>query len=91
MNRVDKVHFQGAVTSVKARIRLLRSFDQIPSHQYQSYTLLIDGEVGGQSRTGIRIAVGGFYGALDGVPFVTNCNYNAHQRIGSEGWRTRNS
>lgn len=53
-----KLSFQGTITSVKARIRLLRSFDQIPSHQYQGYTLVLDGEIGGETRTGIRIAVG---------------------------------
>lgn len=34
------VSFRGEVLAVKARIRLLRSFDQI-SHQYQGYTLVI--------------------------------------------------
>jgi hypothetical protein len=35
---------------VKARIRLFRSFDQVPTHQYQGYTLTLDGEVGGAMR-----------------------------------------
>ena len=34
------VSFRGEVLAVKARIRLLRSFDQI-SHQYQGFTLVI--------------------------------------------------
>ena len=34
------VCFRGEVVAVKARIRLIRSFDQI-SHQYQGYTLVI--------------------------------------------------
>lgn len=54
----DKIVFSGTITSVKARIRLLRSFDQIPSHQYQGYTLVLDGEVGGGSRTGFKVAIG---------------------------------
>src|ERR1700730_551698 len=34
------VCFRGEVVAVKARIRLIRSFDQI-SHQYRGYTLVI--------------------------------------------------
>lgn len=54
MGRVA-VSFRGEVVAVKARIRLVRSFDQI-SHQYQGYTLVVDsadtkGEV-------LRVAVG---------------------------------
>jgi hypothetical protein len=36
----DWVAFRGEVLAVKARIRLIRSFDQI-SHQYQGYTLCL--------------------------------------------------
>jgi hypothetical protein len=49
------VSFRGEVVAVKARIRLIRSFDQI-SHQYQGYTLLVasvdtEGEI-------LRVAIG---------------------------------
>jgi hypothetical protein len=36
--------------SVKARIRLFRSFDRVSTHQYQGYTLTLDGEVDGVMR-----------------------------------------
>lgn len=36
--------------SVKASIRLFRSFDQVSTHQYQGYTLTLDGEVDGVMR-----------------------------------------
>ena len=42
---MDKIHFTGTIVSVKARIRLIRSFDQVPTHQYQGYTLILDGEI----------------------------------------------
>jgi len=38
----EAISFRGQVTAVKARIRLIRSFDQI-SHQYQGYTLVLAG------------------------------------------------
>lgn len=31
--RMDKIHFTVIIISVKARIRLIRSFDQVPTHQ----------------------------------------------------------
>jgi len=37
----DKQSFAGTVAAVKARIRLLRSFDQI-SHSYLGYVLVLD-------------------------------------------------
>jgi hypothetical protein len=49
------VPFHGKVIAVKARIRLLRSFDQI-SHQYLGYTLVISPT--GMKRDPLRIAVG---------------------------------
>ena len=52
-----KVQFAGAVTAVKARIRLLRSFDEI-SHSYQGYTLVLEGAVDGVAQKELRIAVG---------------------------------
>jgi hypothetical protein len=36
--------------SVKASIRLFHSFDQDSTHQYQGYTLTLDGEVDGVMR-----------------------------------------
>jgi len=51
----DTIDFRGEVLAVKARIRLLRSFDQI-SHQYQGYTLVI-GERG-DPESATRVAVG---------------------------------
>lgn len=55
---MEKTSFQGTIISVKARIRLLRSFDQIPTHQYQGYTLILDGEVDGEPRPQFKIAIG---------------------------------
>ncbi|MEK6625130.1 MAG: hypothetical protein AABY86_09185 [Bdellovibrionota bacterium] len=55
---MNKTAFTGIITSVKARIRLLRSFDEVPSHQYQGYVLIMDGEIGGESRTSCKIAIG---------------------------------
>jgi len=52
-----KIAFEGNLLAVKARIRLIRSFDQIPTHQYQGYTLIMEGEAGGQKRR-FKIAVG---------------------------------
>jgi hypothetical protein len=51
------VAFAGEVVAVKARIRLLRSFDEV-SHQYQGYTLVLRGEVGGVPRDEFRVAIG---------------------------------
>ncbi len=55
--KADKEQFAGIVTAVKARIRLLRSFDQI-SHAYQGYTLVLDGTIGGVAQEELRIAIG---------------------------------
>jgi hypothetical protein len=52
-----KVKFQGAVTAVKARIRLLRSFDQI-SHAYLGYTIVMGAVVDGKEWKDLRVAVG---------------------------------
>ena len=54
---MDKIDFAGTIVSVKARIRLIRSFDQIPTHQYQGYTLTLDGEVDGVSRNRFKVAI----------------------------------
>jgi len=53
----QKVSFSGTIAVVKARIKLLRSFDQIPTHQYQGYTLVVKGELGGEAGE-TRVAVG---------------------------------
>ncbi len=55
---MDKIPFTGRIISVKARIRLIRSFDQIPTHQYQGYTLILDGEIDGISHTHFKVAIG---------------------------------
>ena len=55
---MDKIHFTGIIISVKARIRLIRSFDQVPTHQYQGYTLILDGEIDGIPRTHFKVAIG---------------------------------
>lgn len=57
-NHRNKINFFGTVVSVKARIPLIRSFDQVPTHQYQGYTLILDGEVDGVSRSRFKVAIG---------------------------------
>jgi hypothetical protein len=52
-----KTPFEGQVLAVKARIRLIRSFDQIPTHQYQGYTLVLKGNIDGSARD-FKIAIG---------------------------------
>jgi hypothetical protein len=52
-----KAEFAGMVTAVKARIRLLRSFDQV-SHAYLGYTLVLDGTVDGVVVDDLRVAIG---------------------------------
>ncbi len=54
---MDKVGFLGTVIAVKARIRLLRSFDQI-SHAYQGYTLVMEGSIDGAKAQELRVAIG---------------------------------
>jgi hypothetical protein len=58
-HQTEKANFAGTVTAVKARIRLLRSFDQI-SHAYQGYTLVLDGTLDGVVAVPdeLRVAVG---------------------------------
>lgn len=53
----NKLRFEGTVTAVKARIRLLRSFDQV-SHAYLGYTLVMDGVVDGKPWNELKVAVG---------------------------------
>ena len=52
-----KQSFSGTVTAMKARIRLLRSFDQI-SHRYLGYTLVLDGTLDDIPTEELRIAIG---------------------------------
>jgi len=47
--RSEKLSWQGEVTSIQPRIRLLRSFDQ-KSHSYLGYALRINGSVGEEER-----------------------------------------
>lgn len=53
----NKLKFEGTITGVKARIRLLRSFNQI-SHAYLGYTLVMDAVVDGKQWNDLRVAVG---------------------------------
>ena len=55
---MNKIAFTGTIVSVKARIRLIRSFDQVPTHLYQGYTLILDGEAGGANRNRFKVAIG---------------------------------
>ena len=57
MRRNAKANFAGHVSAVKARIRLLRSFDQ-PHHSYLGYVLALDGSLDGAPAEDLRIAVG---------------------------------
>jgi hypothetical protein len=52
-NHADKIHLGGEVRAIKARIRFIRSFDQV-SHQYQGYTLVLRDD----ERGVVRIAIG---------------------------------
>jgi hypothetical protein len=45
----DKLSWQGKLTSVQPRIRLLRSFDQ-RSHSYLGYVLCVEGVIGNEER-----------------------------------------
>lgn len=49
--------FSGTVTAVKARIRLLRSFDQI-HHAYQGYTLVLDRTLDREPVDELRVGIG---------------------------------
>ena len=51
----EAISFHGQVIAVKARIRLIRSFDQI-SHQYQGYTLVLAGP--NPEPSVVRVAIG---------------------------------
>lgn len=51
-----KINWEGKLSSVQPRIRLLRSFDQ-RSHSYLGYILRVDGTIGAESRE-FSVAVG---------------------------------
>lgn len=53
----EKTKFEGTVTAVKPRIRLIRSFDQV-NHAYLGYTLVMDSMVDGKEWKDLRVAVG---------------------------------
>ena len=56
---IDKLSFTGEIQSVKGRIRMLRSFDQLPNHQYLGYLLQMKGTVGHtQASADFRVAIG---------------------------------
>jgi hypothetical protein len=48
-NKSKKLSFQGTLTSVQPRIRLLRSFDQ-RNHNYLGYALCVNGTIGNEQR-----------------------------------------
>jgi hypothetical protein len=52
-----KQHFAGTVLAVKARIRLIRSFDQV-SHNYEGYALVLDGTLDELAADELRVALG---------------------------------
>ena len=45
----EKLFFQGTLTSIQPRIRLMRSFDQ-RSHSYLGYALRVNGTIGNEQR-----------------------------------------
>jgi hypothetical protein len=53
----QKLKFEGSITAVKARIRLIRSFD-IVNHAYLGYTLVMNAIVDGKQWNGLRVTVG---------------------------------
>jgi hypothetical protein len=59
---VDNALFTGRIISVKTRIRLfrlfIRSFNRVPTHQYQGYTLILDGDVDGVMRNRFNVGTG---------------------------------
>lgn len=52
----DKIHWEGLITAVQPRIRLLRSFDE-RSHSYLGYNLKVGGTIGPEQREFI-VAIG---------------------------------
>lgn len=54
----DKIKFEGIVLTVNAKIRLIRSFDQIPTHQYQGYTLVLSGKVLAENQDQFKVGIG---------------------------------
>ena len=54
---MEKISFAGKVASMHPRIKLLRSFDQVPTHQYQGYILCIEGTIESEEAE-FRVAIG---------------------------------
>ncbi|MHC5058748.1 MAG: hypothetical protein ACYTKD_29165 [Planctomycetota bacterium] len=52
----EKVHWQGTITSVQPRIRLMRSFDE-RQHSYLGYVLRVSGHIGEEERE-FTVAIG---------------------------------
>ena len=57
LEKSQKSRFEGTIITVKARIRLLRSFDQV-NHAYLGYTLVMEAVVDGQEWKNLRVAIG---------------------------------
>lgn len=59
---MDNALFTERIISVKTRIRLfrsfIRSFNRVPTHQYQGYTLILDGDVDGVMRNRFNVGTG---------------------------------
>ena len=70
------VRFSGEIVSVKARIRLIRSFDQI-SHQYQGYLLQIAPDE--RSSPTLRVAIG--------PKAHEQFQFRIGDRVSGKGWR----
>jgi len=52
-----KTSFEGIVEAVKARIRLIRSFDEV-QHAYLGYVLVLAGAIAGEERPRYKVAIG---------------------------------
>jgi len=46
---MDKLAFEGVITSVQPRIRLTRSFDEA-THSYLGYAIVLEGTIGEEER-----------------------------------------
>lgn len=53
----DKAKFEGRITAVKTRIRLIRSFNEV-SHAYLGYMFVMNATVDGKEWNDLRVAVG---------------------------------
>jgi hypothetical protein len=57
MRATEAVPFRGELIAVKARIRLVRSFDQV-HHQYQGYTLVLAAAIGPATQSKLQFRIG---------------------------------